>query len=356
MLILSPGPANISERVRTALTQPDIGHREPEFTELLRETRSLLLEVCGVSQGYSCAVLGGSGTTGIEATITSLCDVTEGVLVLANGVYGERAAQIAQVFGVPSTLEKFDWTGPLPLDQMEQLVAGSPHDVVYLIHHETTTGSLNSLREVAAIAKRHRKWVMVDAVSSVAGEELDLPGWGVDLVIGSANKCIRGVPGVAFVVLSYELAERLSGRRQVAFCTDLVGTLAKEEDGETPFTPPVQTMYALREALRELLEETVEQRIAHYRSIATTLRQGLASLELDLLVPPEQLSNTMTSVVLPEGFSYADLHAPLKQEGYVIYKSQGYLSNTTFRLGTIGVMTTEDINGFLGALRRVLRR
>ena len=356
MLILSPGPANISERVRSALTLPDIGHREPEFTELLQETRSLLLDVCGVPHGYSCAVLGGSGTTGIEATITSLCGVTSGVLVLSNGVYGERAAQIAQVFGVPSTLEKFDWTGPLPLDRVEELIGAATHDVVYLIHHETTTGSLNPLREVAAIAKRYHKWVMVDAVSSVAGEELDLPGWGVDLIIGSANKCIRGVPGVAFVVLSHQLVELLSSRRQVAFCTDLVAALTKEEEGETPFTPPVQTMYALREALKELLDEGVPRRIAQYQRIAATLRQGLASMDLDLLVPPEHLSNTMTSVMLPRGLSYTDLHGPLKERGYVIYKSQAQLSDTTFRLGTVGVVDDEDIQGFLLALRQVLGR
>ena len=354
MLILSPGPANISDRVRNALTQPDIGHREAEFTELLQDTRSLLLDVCGVGQGYLCAVLGGSGTTGIEATITSLCGVTSGALILANGVYGERAAHIAQVFGVPHTLEKFDWTRPLPLDRVEELIGATAHDVVYLIHHETTTGALNPLRELAAIAKRHHKWVMVDAVSSVGGEELDLSAWGVDLIIGSANKCIRGVPGVAFVVLSQELSEVLSRRRQVSFSTDLVGALMREEQGETPFTPPVQTMYALREALRELLEEGVQQRIARYQDTARTLREGLASLELAFLVPTEQLSNTMTTVMLPEGVTYADLHGPLKSQGYVIYKSQGHLGETTFRLGTVGVIEDKDIQGFLLSLRQVL--
>ena len=113
MIILSPGPANISERVRRALTSPDIGHREPEFTELLQETRSLLLGICGVPEGYACAVLGGSGTTGIEAAITSLRDVTNGALILSNGVYGERAAQIAELFSIPHTLVKVDWTRPI---------------------------------------------------------------------------------------------------------------------------------------------------------------------------------------------------------------------------------------------------
>ena len=356
MLILSPGPANISERVRGALTNPDIGHRESEFSILLQETRSLVLEVCGVPREYACALLTGSGTTGIEASITSLRDVTTGVLILSNGVYGERAAQIANVFGIPYTLETSDWTCPLDLDRVEGLVGATIHDVVYLIHHETTTGVLNPLQQVAAIAKRHHKWVMVDTVSSVAGEELDLPRWGVDLIMCSANKCIRGVPGISFVVISNEFLELVSKRRPVAFATDLVSTLSKEEEGETPFTPPVQTVYAFREALMELTEEGVENRIGHYRGIADTLRDRLASLELTLLVRRDHLSNTMTTVMLPEGLSYTGLHDPLKELGYVIYKSQGHLAGTTFRLGTVGVMSQDDIRGFLHALEQVLSR
>ena len=354
MIIFSPGPANISERVRGAMANPDIGHRESEFTDMLLETRTMLLDICGVSQGYSCAVLSGSGTTGIEASITSLADVSNGVLILANGVYGDRAAQIAQVFQIPYTLEKFDWTAPIPLDRAEQLISSTSHGAVYLIHHETTTGVLNSLQGVAEIAKGHGKWVMVDAVSSVAGEELHLAKWGVDLVIGSANKCIRGVPGIGFVVVSDSFREAISQRRAVAFSTDLVSTLDREETGETPFTPPVQTMYALREALRELLEEGVSARISHYQEIAETMRNGLAALELSFLVPREHLSNTMTTVMLPEGTTYAGLHQPLKDQGYLSYKSQVHLSETTFRLGTVGVISREDVEGFLSALGKLL--
>ena len=354
MIILSPGPANISERVRRALTNPDIGHREVEFTDLLQETRSLLLGICGVPEGYACAVLAGSGTTGIEAAITSLCDVTSGILILSNGVYGERAAQIAELFCIPHTLIKLDWTRPIPLDQAEELISNTPHDVVYFIHHETTTGVLNPLRQVAEIAKGHKKWVLVDAVSSIAGEDLELAGWGIDMVMGSANKCIRGVPGASFVILSDQLRKVLSHRRQIAFSTDLISALNREDNGETPFTPPVQTMYALREASRELQEEGVSNRISHYRDIAKTLRDGLSDLGMDFLTRREHLSNTMTTVMMPKGASYTGLHRSLREEGYVIYKSQAHLSETTFRLGNIGVLTRDNIRGFLDALKREL--
>ena len=178
MLILSPGPANISERVRKALTNPDIGHREPEFSTLLNETNSLLLEICGVAKGYSCATLTGSGTTGIEASITSLSGVSSGVLILSNGVYGERAAQVAQIFGIPHTLETMEWTRPISLDRAEDLIRSTSHDTVYLIHHETTTGVLNPLERVADIAKRNQKWVLVDAVSSIAWRGVGPAGMG----------------------------------------------------------------------------------------------------------------------------------------------------------------------------------
>ena len=123
-------------------------------------------------------MLSGSGTTGIEAAITSLRDATSGALILSNGVYGERAAQIAEVFGIPHTLVKFDWTLTIPQDQAEELISATPHDVAYLIHYETTTGVLNPLRQVASIAKSHNKWVLADTVSRIAGEDLDLAAWG----------------------------------------------------------------------------------------------------------------------------------------------------------------------------------
>lgn len=354
MLILSPGPANISDRVRNALTGPDIGHREVEFSDLLTESRKLLYQVCGVPDGYACVVLSGSGTTAIESSITSLGHVTDGLLILSNGVYGERAAQIAEVFRVPFTLGKFEWTAPLPLDRVRELIRTTRHDVVYLVYHETTTGVLNPLREIAGIAKEYDKWVLVDAISSIAGEVHDLVGWGIDLITGSANKCIRGVPGVSFVILSNQLLADCASRRRTSYSNDLLFTLAAEERGETPFTPPVQVFYAFREALRELIEEGVENRIAHYREIARTLRNGLSNIGMSFLMPRDYFSNTMTSINLPDNVSYAALHSSLKKLGYVIYKSQGYLSDRSFRIGTVGKIHKEEIIGFLETMRRVL--
>ena len=355
MLILSPGPANISERVRAKLTMPDIGHRDEEFRQLLQDCRELLLDVCGAPEGYTSVILNGSGTAAIEAVITSLRGDVNGVLIIANGTYGDRAADIARVYGVPHEKLDFGWTGPLDLDEVEARVSDTAHDAVYIVHHETTTGILNPLQEVAAIAKGHGKRVLVDAVSSVCGESLDLSAWGIDLIIGSANKCIRGVPGASFVVLTEALAGELSQRQQVSYYNDLASHIEKEGSGETPFTPPVQVLYAFREALLELSEEGVQDRVLHYRTVSSTLRDELADMGLQLLLQRSLYSSTMTSVLLPAGRSFGDLHGRLRQMGYLIYKGQGYLADKVFRLGTVGVMSKSDILGFSKALREVLK-
>ena len=119
MLILSPGPANISEGVRAALTLPDIGHRDTEFRAILRDVRAMLLEACGVITGYSSVVLTGSGTTAIESALTALKDVTTGILILSNGSYGERAAKVATVFDLPHETLDFGWTAQLDLDKIQ---------------------------------------------------------------------------------------------------------------------------------------------------------------------------------------------------------------------------------------------
>lgn len=353
MIIFSPGPANISERVRAALTLPDISHRDPDFTAVLAEVRASLLRACGAPASYESVVLAGSGTAAIEGALGALRGVVQRVLIVANGVYGERAAAIADVIGLPAALLRFTWGEAPDLARLAAAAAAERADALYVVHHETTTGVLNPLREVAALA-RDRGWALaVDGISSVAGEDLD-PGWGIDLLIGSANKCMRGVPGVAFVVASPRMVERIAARSRGTYYTDLPTQLDAQRRGTTPFTPPVQVLYALREALRELLEEGVAARIEGYRALARHLREGLAGLGLSLYPPDARRSNTMTCVELPPGWTYERLHAALKRRGFVIYPSQGPLYETTFRLGTVGLIPHDAITAFLGALREIL--
>ncbi len=345
MIIFSPGPANISERVRTSLLLPDICHRSKEFTDILQECRQNLLKVCKAKGGYKSIILTGSGTAGIESVIGSLGNVIRRLLIIVNGDYGLRAVEVANTYGVLIKKMVYPANYQPRLEKVREALKGV--DAVYLVHHETTLGLLNPLKEIAQLAKEAGKWVIVDGVSSIGGEELQLDEWGVDAIIGSANKCIRGIPGLAFIVAHYRFLGDLGSRERKTYYTDLVTHLLREEKGETPFTPAVQTFFAFREALRELLEEGVDNRITHYKLIAERLRWGLKRRGYTFVLPEEIMSNTMTTVYLPTGVTFESLYKRCKEKGFEIYRCTGELKDKAFRLGTVGVITLGDIERFL---------
>jgi 2-aminoethylphosphonate-pyruvate transaminase len=354
MIIFSPGPANISERVRSALTLPDICHRDEEFTNLLNDVKGLIAKALKIDDSYEIVLFSGSGTLAIESVLTCFAGWEKTLLIISNGVYGERAADIARTYGVKIKELKLNW-GTLPdLTEVEEEIKMPEIGGVYLIHHETTTGLLNPLKEISLLAKKYSKLVLTDTISSIAGEHIDF-GWGLDAVLGTANKCFRGVPGVSFAIVSEDFVTIAKKRDRRTYYSDLVTHLEREKNGETPFTPPVHSLFAFREALREILEEGVENRISHYKNISRLLRTGLKDMGLKLYLPEEHYSNTMTPVYLPQRFSYEELHDILKEQGFIIYNAQGFLRGKVFMLGVVGVISGQDINNFLEVLSDVIK-
>lgn len=354
MIIFSPGPANISERVRKALTLPDIGHREEEASWLLKDVKTLLAQALKIEgQPFEIVVFSGSGTLAIEALLASLAGWEKTLFLVSNGLYGERARDIALTYGIRVKELSLDW-GELPdLAEVAEEMKRPEIGGVYLIHHETTTGLLNPLEEVSLLAKRYDKLVLSDTISSLGGERIDF-GWGLDAVVGTANKCFRGVPGVSFAILSEDFLSVARKREKRSYYSDLLTHFERERKDETPFTPPVHALFAFREALRETLDEGVENRISHYRDISRLMRAGLNEAGLRLFLPEELYSNTMTSVYLPPGLGYQELHDKIKERGFVIYNSQGHLRGAVFMLGVVGVISEQDIRSFLAVLREVL--
>jgi len=354
MIIFSPGPANISDRVRKALTLPDICHRDSEASQLLQDIRQLILKVCKAKEGYESIVFTGSGTLAIDSVVASLAGNIKNLLIISNGVYGERARDIAITYKVNFQEINFGW-GNLPaLTIIEEKLKTSNIDAIYLVHHETSTGLLNPLPEISILAQRYKVLLLVDAISSIAGEEIDLNRLSIDILIGSAHKCIRGVPGASFAVASHRFIEKIKDKGKKVCYHDFLTHLESEVKGETPFTPAVQVFYAFREAMLELLEEGVENRISYFKNISYLLRNGLKEINLKLFLDEKLFSNTMTSIYLPRGFSFESLHHLLKLKGFVIYNSQGYLKDKVFRLGTVGLISTDDIKNFLEELKIVL--
>lgn len=352
MIIFSPGPANVSERTRRALLGPDINHRGPDFRELLNETRELLLKVCEGTRGYSAVIFTGSGTAAIQSSLMALKNKLEPLLVVSNGVYSERAYEIALLNGLKVHRLNFSINELIDVNTVSTALDKIKPKVTYFVHHETGTGILNPLKDLAKAASEKGSLVMVDAISSVAGERLNLRDWHIDLITGSANKCIRGIPGLSFVIASDEFIRLCSSEE--GYYLSLLKHFDYERKGQTPFTPAVHTFYALREALRELMDEGVDKRILHYAKIANFLRNGLAGLGLELYLDKSLFSNTMTSVLLPKGITYEYLYQKCRKRGYEIYDAPSQLTGKVFRIGTVGLLSEENIQGFLAELEKLL--
>jgi 2-aminoethylphosphonate-pyruvate transaminase len=222
------------------------------------------------------------------------------------------------------------------------------------VHHETTTGLLNPVAEVARVAARHGRRVIVDAMSSLFGEPLDVTQDGIDFVTASANKCLQGVPGISFVLGRRAAIEALAGREPRSVYLDLSSHFVQQEADNTPFTPAVQVLHAMEQALVELEQEGVAARIARYAENARVLREGMAKLGFAILVAEGARSSILTTFRLPEGVVYDALHDAMKRRGYVIYAGQGPIRTYAFRVANMGTLSPEDMERVVGAFAESL--
>jgi 2-aminoethylphosphonate-pyruvate transaminase len=354
-VLLNPGPALTTERVKRAAGIVDLCHREPEFTALEAGVRRKLLEVAGNPPGFEVAVMSGSGTAADELALTAAVRPGRSALIVRNGVYGDRFAQMADRAGIPVVAVSAGWTEPVRPEAVAEALDRHPEvDAVAVVHHETTTGLLNPIREIALVACAAGVRTVVDAVSSFGVERLDPSGWGIDMLACSSNKCLSGLPGVAFVLVSPEGAARAAEVPPRSVYLDLGAYLRSAGSGSVPFTPAIPALAALDAALDEILEEGVEARAARYQRRCEVLDDQLERLGLEQLIPASERSRTVRSLRLPEGIEYERLHDRLKRDGYVIYAGQGALAAEIFRVCCMGAIEPEALVGFAVRLRVAL--
>lgn len=354
-VLLNPGPVNVTERVRQALLKPDLCHREQEFSDLMQSIRSKLVRAFGIQNDYVAVLTTGSGTAALEMAVCSCLSEESTLLVVRNGVYGERISAMAEAYGFNTQCLDTPWGEPPVLNDIEQALKQNPKiEVVALVHHETTTGLLNPVHEIGELVRKYKKRFLVDSISGLAGDALDFNRAGVDFCVGTANKCLQGLPGVSFVLVRKTELARLGKIPERSHYFNLYKNHQAQEKGDTLFTPAVQIHYALDTALDELLEETVKDRINRYRQAAAMLRKGFQQMGLEFIVPEGHESNTLTALKLPEGVTYGVLHDTLKEKGFVIYAGQKKLSESIFRIANMGDITTEEFQRLLDTLKNCL--
>ncbi len=358
MILLNPGPVNVSERVRKTLVRPDLCHRESEFDALVQGIRQKLVRafVPEAESEYTALVLTGSGTAAVEGMVLSSVPAGKRALILNNGVYGERLSFMvggSHRLGVAEL--KFDWSTCPDPERVRLALRQHPEvHTVAMVHHETTTGLINPVKEIAQVVDSENRAFVVDSVSGLGGEPLEIARGHLYAVAGTAGKCIQGFPGVSFVIVLKAFMERMLSYPKRSWYLSLANYYESQEKGSVPFTPAVQVYYAFDEALAELLEEGVAARIQRYRAAATRIRERLTGLGIKPLLPAEQQSNSITAFYLPEGVSYQTLHDRLKEQGYIIYAGQGQLEPKIFRVANMGALSLEMFDGFCTAFERAL--
>ncbi len=356
--LLNPGPVNTTASVKQAALGVDLCHREQEYSALMAEVRNKLLLATNLSpERYFPALLAGSGTAAVELAVASIVRPERTLLVINNGVYGARILKMAQVHGIRTKELTFAWHERPHLKAIEQtLEEDASIDAVALVHHETTTGLLNPVQEVGALCRRYDKILCLDSVSGLGGEDLDIEGWGIDLVACTANKCFHGLPGVAFILASERARTHIQDVPPRSVYFDLRNYLEQQEAGTVPFTPCIPGTYTLNQALDELQQEGgITKRIATYRERSTFMRREFKALGIRLYLDEALLSNSITTYHLPPGLTYQSLHHALKKRGYIIYAGQGKLERDVFRVANMGHVPMDVYVDLVDCVRQVLR-
>ena len=353
--LLCPGPCSTSPRVKQALARQDISHRDQAFVDVLGRVVERLKGVAG-APGNEVLVTGGGATAVTEAVLATFVAQDERLLVVSNGAFGERIAEMAQCLGIHMSHLRYDWGEPIVLEQVQGMLDGDPRiRAVAMVHHETSVGRLNPVNEVGRLlAPRHIRY-FVDVVSSLGAEDFDMVRSRASVAIGSANKCLHGVAGAAFVVVRKELWQETAHVRPRSMFLDLRRyRTAFKDNGQTPFTPPVTAVVALDAALAELeAEGGVPARRASYQALNARLRAGLLGLGLKLRYDGPGSASSLTVAQLPSGLSFDSFNHDLRTRGFLVYRGKGPVSHDSFLVANMGHIDLATIDRFLEAVRDI---
>lgn len=360
-ILLGPGPSNVSPRVLQAMMQPMLGHLDPDFMLILDEVAQLLKLMYQTENGSTIAI-SGTGMAGMEAGLSSLLEPGDTVVMCSYGFFGERMVDIGTRIGANVVPLRADWGSPFPEEMLaEELKKHSNVKMVTAIHAETSTGVRQPLEGLSKLAKEHDALFMVDAVTSLGGQEVAFDKWGIDYAYSATQKCLACPPGLSPVCLSDRALDTVRTRKQKPYTFYLDLNILADywgygEQRVYHHTTPISMILALREGLRAALQEGLENRFKRHRKNASALGAGLEALGLKFVVPAEHRLNQITLVWTPEGVDDAQVrNMLLRGHGIEIGGGLGELAGKVWRVGLMGESSKpEYVLALLSALESIL--
>jgi len=358
-MLLNPGPVNTTPHVKSALVHHDVCHRDSTFSDLMLSLTRKLRRIFRGSPEHSILMITGSGTAAMESALVSTVPPNRKILIVDNGAFGERLVEVANVHEMDVLHLKYAW-GELvdPADVERALVEHPDIAVVAMIHHETSVGLLNPVREIGALCRRHDALLVVDAVSSLGSEDLDVVRDNIDVCYSSANKCLHAVSGASFICVAPHVWQRIEALKPRAYYLDLRRYRRyMSELAQTPFTPAVSTYFALDAACAEFLADGHDKRFAMYGERNALLRTGLEALGMPSFTQTGKESHSIVTCRLPRGVDYEDFYHAIKDHGIILYGSKGVLAEGNYiQVANMGDLTEQDIVHVLATIGAELER
>ena len=358
-ILLNPGPATTTDTVKMAQIVPDICPREKEFASMMKQMREDLVRIVhGDLNKYTSVLFCGSGTINIDVCINSLLPEGKKVLIINNGAYSARAAEVCEFYNLPFINLKFPVDELPDLAKIEQTLQENPDiALVHTTHNETGTGILNPIREIGALVHKYNAVFTVDTTSTYAMRPINIEEDNIDFCMASAQKGLMAMTGLSFVVGNTEIIKKSAEYpKRSYYCNLYLQYHFFETTGEMHFTPPVQTIYATRQAIDEYFAEGEEAKWQRHLSVFEAIHAGLEKLGFKDIIKRELQAGLVVSVRYPNdaNWDFEKIHDYCYERGFTIYP--GKVSDlNTFRLCALGAITAKDIEDFFVVLEEGLR-
>ena len=358
-LLMGPGPSCIPDSVYQALGRKTLGHLDPYFIRIMDGVKQQLQTLLNTENPLTMPI-SGTGSAGMESCFVNLVEPGDRVLVLVNGVFGQRMQDVASRLGaVVDTLE-FEWGTPVKIASVKERLEHNTYRIVAVVHAETSTGVCNPIQVIGELLRGSDSLYMVDTVTGLGGLAIEMDRWGIDALYSGTQKCLSCPPGLSPLSFSERAVQKLMNRKHKVpnWYLDL-SMIVKYWEGQTRayhHTAPVNMIYALYEALRLILAEGPEQTFERHRQAHLKLVADLDRMGLDMLVAPEYRLPMLNAVKIPDGVDDAAVRRALLTDHHIeIGGGLGPLAGKIWRVGLMGhTARVENVDRFVNALGTVL--
>jgi aspartate aminotransferase-like enzyme len=351
---MTPGPTPVPPEVLAAMSQPVIHHRGPDFKRVYKQVLERLPQIFRTENDVLLYTASGTGV--LESAVANLCSPGDRVVVVSSGYFGERWAEMTEIYGCELDHLRYEWgETPSAEDLAARLRELGSATAVFVTQSETSTGVVADVRALAAAAKEAGALVAVDAISSLGAVPCETDAWGLDAVVSGSQKALMSPPGLAMVSVSKAAWAARTKASLPRFYFDWQRTREAQEALDAAFTPAVPIVLGLNVALGLILEQGLEAAFEHHVRLGRACREGVKAMGLELFSPDDDSAAVVTAVRVPDGVDGAQLLLDLRDRfGITFAPGQGPLKGKVFRIGHIGYFDVFDITTALAAIELAL--